>query len=406
MRITITTVTGDVFVLDVSADIELENLKALAAFEVGIPAAEMIVIHEMRPLTEDKRPISQLGLKDGDMVLVQKSPPRAQRTPQGSLPENDPAVLRQMLLSDPEQLALVRQKNPQLAEALERSPEEFDKYVREFNRERAEREMARIRMLTADPFNPEAQALIAEEIRQKNIDSNMEAAMEHHPEAFGTVVMLYINCKVNGHPVKAFVDSGAQRTIMSSACAERCGIMRLVDPRWAGIAKGVGTQKILGRIHLVQIEIEKDFLTTSFSVLEAQPMDMLLGLDLLRRFECVLDLKQNELIIGTTGTRTQFLPESELPAHARLDAVMDEESAMKAALENSKMDTSAGPSTSQGSSSGSVLSSLRYGTETQVKEIMALGFKREDAVRELEGAKGDKNVAIGALFAKSFTVPK
>lgn len=61
--------------------------------------------------------------------------------------------------------------------------------------------------------------------------------------------------------------------------------MRLVDTRWAGIAKGVGIQKIIGRIHMVQIQIENDYLTTSFSVLEEQPMDMLLGLDMLKRHQ-------------------------------------------------------------------------------------------------------------------------
>ena len=42
-------------------------------------------------------------------------------------------------------------------------------------------------------------------------------------------------------------------TIMSQACAERCHINRLIDTRWAGVAKGVGTQKILGRVHLCKL---------------------------------------------------------------------------------------------------------------------------------------------------------
>lgn len=89
------------------------------------------------------------------------------------------------------------------------------------------------------------------------------------------------------------------------------------------------------------IQIESDFLTSSFSVLEQQPMDMLLGklkreirtrpitivflyflytvgLDMLRRHQCCIDLKNNVLIIGTTGTKTNFLTESQLPDCARL----------------------------------------------------------------------------------------
>lgn len=98
---------------------------------------------------------------------------------------------------------------------------------------------------------------------------------------------------------------------MSDACAERCHIMRLVDSRWAGIAHGVGTQRIIGRIHMVQIQIGNDHLTTSFTVLAEQSMDMLLGLDMLKRHQCCIDLKKNVLKIGTTGAETPFLAEGE-----------------------------------------------------------------------------------------------
>ena len=85
--------------------------------------------------------------------------------------------------------------------------------------------------------------------------------------------------------------------LLLQAAAERCGIQRLVDKRFAGIAKGVGTQKIIGRVHMVQIQIEDQFLTSSFSILEEQPMDMLLGLDMLKRHQCCIDLKVGEIYI-------------------------------------------------------------------------------------------------------------
>lgn len=46
----------------------------------------------------------------------------------------------------------------------------------------------------------------------------------------------------------AFVDSGAQMTVMSYKCAEKLGILHLVDERFAGVAVGVGESKILGKV--------------------------------------------------------------------------------------------------------------------------------------------------------------
>ncbi|KAG1714250.1 Protein DDI1 2 [Nymphon striatum] len=236
----------------------------------------------------------------------------------------------------------------------------------------------------------------------KNIDVNMETAMEYHPESFGQVIMLYIDCRVNGHPVKAFIDSGvcvyvlvrAQTTIMSQACAERCSIMRLVDVRWAGIAKGVGTQKIIGRVHLGQIQIGNDYLTSSFSILEDQPMDMLLGLDI-----------KTVLTIGTTGTETPFLSESELPECARQLQIPSsggpssemevEDQQLVDAMNRSVNDASSSSSTSE------IPSSDKF-TDQDVNKLQSMGFERSKVLEELRKANGDTTKATAALFAKSF----
>ena len=320
MRINITNDDGAVFLLDVSEHFSVGELKEILEVEFETPRREMALVHNMITMADDQ-PLSAYNLRDGDVVIMtrlqatqqqQQHPPgggaveglpfidwSSIRLPPamgtgsstGNAPDTHPPVdereqIRQYFLNTPHELSILKERNRPLAEALTSGDKEkFYQVLEEQQQQRREKEAERIRMLNANPLDPRYQQKIAEDIRHTNVQDNMESAIEHIPEMFGQVIMLYIKCSVNGCPVLAFVDSGAQSTIMSQECAERCNIMRLVDQRWSGTAVGVGTQEIVGRVHLCQIQIEDVFLPSSFSILKKQPMDMLLGLDMLKRHQ-------------------------------------------------------------------------------------------------------------------------
>ena len=122
----------------------------------------------------------------------------------------------------------------------------------------------------------------AREARHRARDEQLEMALAANPEAFVSVPMLYVNCMLNDVPLKAFVDTGAQVTVLSVKGAQRCNLLDKVDSRFRGVAAGVGAARIVGRVHMATLRFgSTTAVDVSLSVLEqSHGPELLIGLDL------------------------------------------------------------------------------------------------------------------------------
>ncbi|KAL7267825.1 DNA damage-inducible protein 1 [Rhizina undulata] len=409
-RLTISCIsTSQILQLEVPSEISVTDLKALISSELpSASTSSQHLYHNGRLLSEPGKSLREYDVSDDDMIVLHSRPSgppasasgQSQRRtaaasssrgpPQGARQGQfaDSEMIRLRVLGDPSLMEELRGSQPELAGAVN-DPEAFRNIFEAMERQRAEAELAKqreIQMLNQDPFNIEAQQKIEELIRQEAVMENLQSALEHHPEAFGRVTMLYIPVEVNGVKVKAFVDSGAQATIMSPSCAESCGIMRLVDQRFAGIARGVGTAKILGKVHSAQIKIGPLFLACSFTVMEGKSVDLLLGLDMLKRHQASIDLKKGCLIIQ--DEEVGFLGESEIPKDDEMEAEPTVEPA------GATVGGRVPPIMETPGASG--LGGQE--AEEKVKQLVGLGFSRGQAQAALAATNWDVDMAASLLF--------
>ncbi|CAL9220645.1 unnamed protein product [Arabidopsis halleri] len=412
MRITVMTAGEQIITLDVDSQETVENVKALLEVESNVPIQQQQLLYNGNEMGNSDK-LSALGVKDDDLLMMMVSNASSGATsaagndlgmnPDGSA--LNPSAFQQHIRGDSNLMGQLFQNDPELAQVISGSDlNKLQDVLRARHRQRSvlqrqkEEELA---LLYADPFDVEAQKKIEAAIRQqKGIDENWEAALEHNPEGFARVIMLYVDMEVNGVPLKAFVDSGAQSTIISKSCAERCGLLRLMDQRYKGIAHGVGQSEILGRIHVAPIKIGNNFYPCSFVVLDSPNMEFLFGLDMLRKHQCTIDLKENVMTVGGGEVSVPFLQEKDIPSR-----FLDEErvpndasssgATVPSGFTEKKNNTVANP-TSQQPKRQNTSEGPEF--EAKIAKLVELGFSRDAVIQALRLFEGNEEQAAGFLF--------
>ena len=442
---------GELLTLELPPGSTVKDLKGFIEAETNLPAPSQGIYLNGQPVSQETQTLENVGIRDGEMLAVIVRQNRQQpQQPAASRPapvgQSDPEAVRQQVLRNPQVQAELRQRDPELLAIMNDADRWREAFAsRQNSAQNAERERQnQIALLNEDPFNVEAQRKIEDIIRQERVVENLEKAYNENPEGmsltrlhiafarlltctvFVRVHMLYINTEVNGVPVKAFVDSGAQATIMSPDCAERCGIMRLMDTRYAGMARGVGTARILGRVHHAEIKIGGAVMPCAFTVMEGKDVDLLFGLDMLKRYKAKIDLEKNALCFESI--QVPFLHESEIPRNldeaemneptvagpngteigARSGAVRPAGGSAAAEPSTQAAPSAAGPSSASAPAPASAqtatapsapATSASSFPEEHINQLMSMfGVARQEAIQALEIASGNVDEAASVFL--------
>jgi predicted aspartyl protease len=126
--------------------------------------------------------------------------------------------------------------------------------------------------------------------------------------------MLFVTCEVEGRLVQMLVDSGASSSAISLDMVKNLGLERHLNRSIQGEASGVGTAKIEGILENVACQIGHVEFRLFFLVLNTHSPWLILGLDQMRRFKCLIDLDSNHIVFGgKDGVSVPFM-EQELAA--------------------------------------------------------------------------------------------
>lgn len=126
--------------------------------------------------------------------------------------------------------------------------------------------------------------------------------------AFSSFEPVQVICEVNGFMIPAIVDTGAEISVMSTSCAKRCKVSSSIDTQFSGRAIGVGSSDIVGGIEGLGIRIGPLSFQNKISILRNanHRCDFIIGLDILRRFNCDILLRERCIKMYVRGNEVRI----------------------------------------------------------------------------------------------------
>ena len=140
--------------------------------------------------------------------------------------------------------------------------------------------------------------------------------------------MLFVICELEGKAVEMLVDSGASTSVISITMVHQLGLLNHVRYDISGQASGVGSANIVGIMENLICTMGHVEFRLFFLVLDSNDPWLILGLDQMRRFKCVIDLERNAILFGgREGVEVPFL-DTEMAAEAAAKKILAASSPM------------------------------------------------------------------------------
>lgn len=306
-------VTGKQIELEADETNPLDTFKGLIEEELKYPKEVQILFHLGRRIESmNVRPLKDIGIKNNDLVLLASSDD-LKKNPELQIDLNARAFI-QLYLGNKILFNQIKDTRKELCEAILNQDVNFViKYISS-ERKPEEKNLKKEEQKELNLLEPEMQRKIERIINQVNIEENLESTQEYLPDSFVKVPMIFIDCSINKIPTQAFVDTGAQNTIITKNLAEKVGLAKLIDKRFKGVAIGVGKGGIIGRIHCAPLEVGGFYFPCSLTVIDSDTlsMELIFGLDNMRKYNCSIDLSTNLVNFLNGAVKVKFIQEEKV----------------------------------------------------------------------------------------------